>query len=76
MVRSLCATFYLTLIIVVKPSQAVYAVLATPLFLGDNVTNIDQQRLAIYTNPELLAINQDVDCIQGSLTQVGIIVHL
>eukprot|EP01105_Mastigella_eilhardi_P006485 TRINITY_DN18042_c0_g1_i1.p1 TRINITY_DN18042_c0_g1~~TRINITY_DN18042_c0_g1_i1.p1 ORF type:complete len:438 (-),score=94.15 TRINITY_DN18042_c0_g1_i1:120-1256(-) len=44
-----------------------YAVLASPIILAADVRNIDNESVAILTAPEVLAVNQDAECVQGSL---------
>ncbi len=44
-------------------------ILAAPLILGNDVRTIDNFTLALVTSPEVLLVDQDPDCIQGSLAR-------
>lgn len=44
-----------------------WAILASPLILGNDIRNMTQDVVDLLTAPEVLAIDQDTDCTQGSL---------
>jgi len=44
----------------------VYAVLGAPLILSFDLTKGDKFTMDLVTNPEILAVNQDKDCVQGT----------
>ncbi|KAH3759061.1 glycoside hydrolase family 27 protein [Pelomyxa schiedti] len=52
-----------------RAQMFIYAVLGSPLILGNDVRNVDEDTLTLLTAPEVLAVNQDTDCVQGSLLQ-------
>jgi len=43
-----------------------WAVLGAPLILGNDIREISEAHLRLLTAPEVLQVNQDSDCIQGS----------
>eukprot|EP01012_Entosiphon_sulcatum_P016032 TRINITY_DN20996_c0_g1_i1.p2 TRINITY_DN20996_c0_g1~~TRINITY_DN20996_c0_g1_i1.p2 ORF type:complete len:260 (-),score=61.39 TRINITY_DN20996_c0_g1_i1:42-821(-) len=55
-----------------RAELALYAALGAPLILSFDLTTIAQrpETLALVTNRELLAIDQDPDCVQGSLARL------
>ena len=44
-----------------------WAVLGAPLILSNDIRTIDSDALALVTNPEVIDIDQDADCVMGSL---------
>jgi hypothetical protein len=58
---------------VVSHSRAqfgLWAVMGAPLLLSFSLTNLDQHQIALYANPEIVAVNQDADA-QGRGTAGG-----
>merc|ERR1711871_117463 len=49
--------------------MALWVVLGAPLILGNDIRHMDASTITLVTNAELLAINQDSDCVQGSLVR-------
>jgi len=49
-----------------RAEMFLYAVLGAPLILSFDLTKVDKFTLDLVTNPEILAVNQDKDCIQGT----------
>lgn len=49
-----------------RAEMFLYAVLGAPLIVSFDLANIDHFTRDLVTNPEILAINQDPDCVQGS----------
>jgi len=47
----------------------IWSILASPLILGADIRKMDNFSLSLVTNNEILAINQDTDCIQASLAR-------
>ena len=55
-----------------KTQMALWSLLAAPLFSSTNVTKLTAAQLAILTNPEVVAVDQDPKGIQGHrLNQAG-----
>eukprot|EP00047_Mylnosiga_fluctuans_P015312 m.45174 g.45174 ORF g.45174 m.45174 type:complete len:436 (-) comp5862_c0_seq2:55-1362(-) len=52
-----------------RAQMAIWVVLGAPLIIGCDIRTIQNDTLALLTNREALAINQDPDCIQGSLAR-------
>lgn len=44
-----------------------WAVLGAPLVMGNDIRDMDATTVALVTAPEVLAVDQDADCVQGSL---------
>eukprot|EP01079_Euglenida_sp_SAG-EU17-18_P007074 gene7074-167_t len=49
-----------------RAELALYAVLAAPMFLSAPPSNIGPELLALITNPEILEVNSDPDCVMAS----------
>jgi len=49
-----------------RAQMFLWAVLGAPLILGYDIRKTDNVTLALITAPEVLAIDQDPDCVQGS----------
>ena len=52
-----------------RTEMTIYAVLATPLILSLDLTTMDSSLMDIVGNPEVIAVNQDPLCLQGSLVR-------
>jgi alpha-galactosidase len=50
-----------------RAQMFMWAVLGAPLILGCDIRKMDNDTLALVTAPEVLAINQDKECVQASL---------
>eukprot|EP01105_Mastigella_eilhardi_P006372 TRINITY_DN17970_c0_g1_i1.p1 TRINITY_DN17970_c0_g1~~TRINITY_DN17970_c0_g1_i1.p1 ORF type:complete len:440 (-),score=119.36 TRINITY_DN17970_c0_g1_i1:48-1202(-) len=50
-----------------RAQMFLFAVLGSPIILGCDPRNITADVLALLTAPEVLAVDQDSDCVQGSL---------
>jgi len=50
---------------------ALYAVLGAPIIFGADIRKLDSRTLALLTAPEVLAVDQDSDCVQGSLLRLN-----
>lgn len=50
---------------------AMWCMMATPLMLGNDLTNISEETLEILKNKELIAINQDSGCVQATVIAEG-----
>eukprot|EP01062_Namystynia_karyoxenos_P032056 TRINITY_DN23698_c0_g1_i2.p1 TRINITY_DN23698_c0_g1~~TRINITY_DN23698_c0_g1_i2.p1 ORF type:complete len:437 (+),score=147.73 TRINITY_DN23698_c0_g1_i2:72-1382(+) len=48
-----------------------WAVLGAPLVMGNDIRRMDNATIALATAPEVLAVDQDPDCIQGSLARAA-----
>lgn len=48
-----------------RSQMTLWCLLASPLFAGNDLTQMDRNTLAILTNPEAIAIDQDAAGIQG-----------
>jgi len=48
-----------------------WAILTSPLILGVDIRKMDNFSLTLVTNTEILAINQDKDCTQASLSRLS-----
>lgn len=48
-----------------KTHFAMWCMMSTPLMLGNDLTTITEETLSIVKNKELIAINQDVACLQA-----------
>eukprot|EP00456_Euglypha_rotunda_P064975 TRINITY_DN55530_c0_g1_i3.p1 TRINITY_DN55530_c0_g1~~TRINITY_DN55530_c0_g1_i3.p1 ORF type:complete len:182 (+),score=15.29 TRINITY_DN55530_c0_g1_i3:116-661(+) len=48
-----------------------WAILSSPLILGCDIRTMDSWSLSLVTNPEILAVNQDKECIQASLARLS-----
>lgn len=46
-----------------------WAVLGAPLILGNDIRHMDQFVVDLVTSPEVIAVNRDSDCTQGSLAR-------
>ncbi|KAH3758846.1 glycoside hydrolase family 27 protein [Pelomyxa schiedti] len=46
-----------------------YSVLASPIIIGADVRTMSAEAIKILTVPEILAVNQDRECVQGSLLE-------
>ena len=46
-----------------------WSVLGAPLIMGNDVRKMDDWTVELLSNPEVLAVDQDPDCIQGSLAR-------
>lgn len=53
-----------------KTQYGLWAVMGAPLLISFDLTSLDKDQLALYTNPEIVAINQDADD-QGRGTSGG-----
>jgi len=49
-----------------RAEMFVYAALGSPLLLGADVSKLDSFSVSLLTAPEVLAVNQDRECVQGS----------
>lgn len=55
-----------------KTQMSLWCMLAAPLLAGNDLTHMDAETLAILTNPEVIAVDQDSAGIQGHrVTQEG-----
>jgi len=54
-----------------KSEISIYSVLGAPIILGCDVRKISAEVINLLTNPEVLAIIQDPDCVQGSLVRMS-----
>ena len=55
-----------------KTQISLWSLLAAPLFSSTNVAKLSEAQLAILTNPEVIAVDQDPNGIQGHrLSQAG-----
>ena len=52
-----------------KSHFSMWCMMSTPLMLGMDLNSISQETLSIISNAELIAIDQDVACIQASLVK-------
>ena len=50
-----------------RAQMLLWSVLGAPLILGADIRKIDNFTKALITAPEVLAVNADPDCVQGSL---------
>lgn len=48
-----------------RAHMSLWAVLAAPLIAGNDLRTMDAETLAILTNPEVIAVDQDPDGVQG-----------
>ncbi len=48
----------------------IWSVLGAPLLLGNDLRSIDNKTVELLTAPEVLAIDQDPQCVQGSMVRV------
>ena len=48
-----------------------WAVLGAPLFLSNDIRTMDAKHTDLVTNPEVLVVQNDSDCTQGSLVSVS-----
>lgn len=46
-----------------------WAVLGSPLIMGNDIRNMTSETTALVTAPEVLAVQADPDCVQGSLAR-------
>lgn len=46
-----------------------WAVLGAPLILGNDIRKMDQFTVDLLTAPEVLAVDQDPECVQGSMSR-------
>jgi hypothetical protein len=46
-----------------------WAILGAPLIMGNDIRTTDNWTVELLTSPEVLAVNQDVDCVQGSMAR-------
>lgn len=46
-----------------------WSVLGAPLIMGNDIRTMDAETLALVTSPEVLAVDADPDCVQGSLAR-------
>jgi len=49
-----------------RAEMFLYAVLGAPLILSFDLTKVNQFTMDLVTNHEILAVNQDPDCVQGT----------
>jgi alpha-galactosidase len=49
-----------------RAEMFLYAILGAPLILSFDLTKADKFTMDLVTNPEILAVNQDPDCVQGT----------
>lgn len=54
-----------------KSQFSLWCIMAAPLFLSANVATMSQTYVDMYTNPEVIAVDQDSGCIQGSRVAVS-----
>merc|ERR1711871_1118609 len=47
-----------------------WAILGAPLILSNDIRHMPAADVALVTNPEVLAVNQDPDCVMGSLVRL------
>ena len=45
-----------------------WTILGAPLILSNDIRHVDEWALQLLTNPEILAVQADSDCVQGSLS--------
>ena len=50
--------------------MALWSVMASPLINGADIRALDAAHLAILTNPNLLAVNRDPNCVMGERAHV------
>jgi len=50
-----------------RAQMFVYAVLGAPIILGNDIRKMNQATQALVTASEVLRVDQDTDCVQGSL---------
>ena len=52
-----------------RAQMFLWAVLGAPLVMGHDVRHMDNATRALLANPEVIAVAQDRECIQGSLSR-------
>lgn len=50
-----------------RAAMFLWSVLGAPIILGNDIRKMDAFTLSLVTAPEVLAVDQDADCVQGSL---------
>jgi len=50
-----------------RAEMFLYAILGAPLILSFDLTKTNDFTMSLVTNPEILAVNQDKDCVMGTL---------
>eukprot|EP00727_Mastigamoeba_balamuthi_P004687 m51a1_g14216 putative alpha-galactosidase (450) ;mRNA; f:180907-182653 len=54
-----------------RAQMFVYAVLGSPIILGCKLDVLDNASLSLLTAPEVLEVDQDSECVQGSLIKIS-----
>lgn len=52
-----------------RAQMFLWAVLGSPILIGADIRSLDNTSLALLTSVEVLAVNQDSECVQGSLVR-------
>ena len=55
-----------------KPEFLLWSVLSTPLIFGATLQQLlgDKNTFALITSKEIIAVNQDIDCTEGSMLRM------
>ena len=52
-----------------KQQRNRYAILGAPIIIAADIRSMESWAIDLYTAPEVLAVDQDKQCIQGSLSR-------